>query len=213
MIIVKTWGILIVLMVALVAVYAWLSGTPTGQEREEVYRNPPPPKPPSRRATLTPGRVLDLHTVRGIIEVVLFEKDCPLTTARIAELVEHKCYDNAPFQRAEPEKLIQIGGHRGPLTPVKRELVQGLLNEKGAVGIARGKNPDSATSAFYILMEPQHDLDYSYAVFGRVIRGMDVVTKIRVGDKITKAVVRPSTAEDRSLLMRALQIEVERKTN
>ena len=209
----RIWIVLVALIAALVAVYGWLSAMPTDQEREEVYRKPPPAKRPARKATLKPGRVVELHTARGRIDFVLFEKDCRLTTARIADLVTHKRYDNAPFVRVEPNELIQTGVPSGPLRPIKREVVQGLLHEKGAVGIARGNRPDSATSAIYILVEPRHDLDYSYAVFGRVIRGMDAVTKIRVGDKITKAVLRPSTAEDRSLLMRCLQIEVERKTN
>jgi len=59
------------------------------------------------------------------------------------------------------------------------------------LGMARGNDPDSAGSQFYIMLSPRKTLDGKYAVFGQVIAGMDVVQKIAVGDMITRVTVKP----------------------
>jgi peptidyl-prolyl cis-trans isomerase B (cyclophilin B) len=61
-----------------------------------------------------------------------------------------------------------------------------LNHERGAVAMARSQDPDSASAQFYIALKPLPELDGRYAVFGRVIAGMDVVDEIRQGDRMTK---------------------------
>jgi len=62
-----------------------------------------------------------------------------------------------------------------------------LTHERGAVAMARSRDANSASSQFYIALEALPELDGNYAVFGRVVQGMDVVDRIRQGDRITKA--------------------------
>ena len=61
-----------------------------------------------------------------------------------------------------------------------------LTHKKGAVGMARSMDPNSASSQFYFTLEAAHSLDGSYAVFGQVTEGMDVVETIAIGDKMNK---------------------------
>ena len=62
-----------------------------------------------------------------------------------------------------------------------------LRHERGAVAMARSPSPDSASAQFYVALRPLPELDGRYAVFGRVVDGMEVVDAIQQGDRITKA--------------------------
>ena len=70
------------------------------------------------------------------------------------------------------------------------EIHPDLKHEKGAVGMARSQDPNSASSQFYIVLEPAHSLDGNYAVFGKVTKGMEVIKSLRVGDKIEKVTLK-----------------------
>lgn len=211
------WLGVLVVIGGLVAAQEWLLDVPTEPERVELKQSldkpPPPPKPKPRvRATMAPGRVVRLDTARGPIEFVLYEKDCPVTTRRIVEMVRKGCYNGLPFDRVEPNLLIQTAECRAPVTTIPLEIREGLVHNKGAVGMARRKDRDSATTVFYILMEPARGMDYDYAVFGQLISGMDVCFKIKRDDLIRRASVRSFTNTDRERLNRAIQIQVERET-
>ena len=65
-----------------------------------------------------------------------------------------------------------------------------LTHERGAVAMARSQAPDSASAQFYVALRPLPELDGRYAVFGRVVEGMEVVDAIQQGDRITKAVLK-----------------------
>ena len=65
-----------------------------------------------------------------------------------------------------------------------------LTHERGAVAMARSQAPDSASAQFYVALRPLPELDGRYAVFGRVVDGMEVVDAIQQGDRITKAVLK-----------------------
>ena len=69
------------------------------------------------------------------------------------------------------------------------EIVPGLTHKKGAVGMARSQDPNSASSQFYICLNDAKFLDGNYAVFGQVIEGQDVVEKIIKGDKMLKVII------------------------
>jgi cyclophilin family peptidyl-prolyl cis-trans isomerase len=72
------------------------------------------------------------------------------------------------------------------------DIVEGLSHDApGIFGMARDSNPDSASSQFYITQAAVTRLDGKYAVFGKVIEGIDVVMAIQVGDKMTKVTVAP----------------------
>ncbi len=207
------WLVLACLIALFVYAQRTIDTEQTERERVQVGGAKPITGKDLRKATMTPGRVVELHTNRGEIDFVLFDRDCPKTSSRIASLASAGGYNGIRFTRVEKNGLIQIEEPRKPMSRIECELVDGLKNCKGAVGMARGDDPNSATSVFYILTEPWRHLDYDYCVFGRVIRGMDVAMRIKLDDKIESTMVRPMTANDRRLFDRALRIEAEREVN
>lgn len=203
------------LLVALVGASVWMQeGQLHGQKTKEPVVDIPSKEPPKnlKRGSLTPGRVMELKTARGVIEFVLFEKDCPVTTKRIVDLALEGCYDGNKFSRVE-EWVIQTDLCKKKVKPFGLEIREGLVHAKGAVGMARTDDPNSHTSSFYVVLEPQPSLNYQYTVFGRLIRGMDVAMRIRAGDLIRKARVRPLSAADRKRFFEILRIEAERRTD
>jgi len=148
-----------------------------------------------------------LQTVKGTIVIRLYPKDAPQTVANFIKLVNKGFYNGLTFHRVDnlgdstnpsnPGKIIQGGdpngnGTGGPGYTIKGEFPANgvnnpLLHTAGAVAMARETGYDTAGSQFYICINPVPDLNGNYAVFGYVIKGLDVANKIVVGDKITKA--------------------------
>ena len=98
------------------------------------------------------------------------------------------------FHRVVPGFVIQGGDPKGDGTggsgkTIPLEINQILTHKKGAVAMARSSDPDSASSQFYICLEDAKRLDNSYAIFGQVIEGQDVVGKITIGDKMLKVTI------------------------
>lgn len=205
--------VLVVLLAGFVGIAHRINGTNTKLQREEVKQKAPGTREGWPKATMKPGRVVCLKTSKGEIDFVLFEKDCPFTTARIAQLVEAGDYNKIAFSRVEKDQLIQVAQPKRNCSGLEREICEGLFNTKGAVAMAQLANaPLSGSSVFYILMEPWRHLDYDYTVFGRLTRGMDVAMKIKRGDVIEKATLRPFTSADKKRLGEVLRIESERNT-
>ena len=136
-----------------------------------------------------------IETEKGTIKCSLAEEDAPITTANFIELAEKGFYNGLTFHRVEPGFVIQGGdpmgnGRGGSGKTIKLEVSPNLKHDReGTLAMARSQDPDSASSQFYITLAPAPFLDMSYAVFGYVIEGMDVVKKIRVGDKMTKVYI------------------------
>ena len=84
-------------------------------------------------------------------------------------------------------------GYGGSGKTIKLEINRQLSNVRGAVGMARSQARDSATSQFYILKADATSLDGDYAIFGRVIEGMEVVDQLAIGDQMLKVTVEPGT--------------------
>jgi len=140
-------------------------------------------------------RTAVISTARGDITVELYGKEAPLTVANFVKLANNKFYNGLTFHRVEPTFVIQGGdpagnGTGGPGYHIKLEIAPSLEHIDGALAMARSADPDSAGSQFYITIGAQHSLDGQYAVFGKVIKGMDVVRKIRIGDKIKSVKVK-----------------------
>jgi len=146
--------------------------------------------------------IVRMVTTKGTILIKLFPKDAPITVANFEKLVKKGFYNGLTFHRitdlGDPgaSKIVQGGdphgdGSGGPGYTIKGEFkgngVQNpLTHVAGAVAMARTGEPDSAGSQFYICVNPVHFLDGNYAVFGQVIKGLDVADKLVVGDKMTK---------------------------
>ncbi len=136
-------------------------------------------------------RVL-LHTSKGDILVELDPDKAPKTVANFLDYVRAGFYDGTIFHRVIPGFMIQGGGFTpdmkqkptGP--PVPNEADNGLKNERGTLAMARTNDPNSATAQFFVNLVDNGFLDHrskdlrgwGYAVFGRVLEGMDVVDAI-----------------------------------
>ncbi len=133
-----------------------------------------------------------LETNYGDILIELFEKEAPISVKNFLSYVKDGFYDNTIFHRVVKGFVIQAGGltkdlERKPTKPpIKNEATNGLKNLRGTVSMARTSDINSATSHFFINLRDNTQLDhrgntpstYGYAVFGKVVEGMDVVDKI-----------------------------------
>lgn len=135
------------------------------------------------------GNEVIIETPRGNIEMVVYPDLMPVTVANFKKLVGDGFYNGLTFHRVE-SWVVQGGdpagnGSGGPGYTIKLETSPELKNVRGAVAMARKKDPDSAGSQFYILKRDSPHLDGKYAVFGKVIAGMDVVDKLSPGEKMS----------------------------
>ncbi len=149
-----------------------------------------------------PNRKVKIVTNKGDLTVELYEDKAPLTAGNFLDLVSRGFYDGLSFHRYEAGFVIQGGDPKGngsggfidPQTGrerrIKLEVSPDLKHgEAGALAMARTQVPDSASSQFYITLGPAAFLDGQYAVFGRVVDGLDTVKSLRVGDKMHTASV------------------------
>ncbi|HEY3412343.1 MAG TPA: peptidylprolyl isomerase [Armatimonadota bacterium] len=142
-----------------------------------------------------------LTTSKGVITIKVYQNEAPITAGNFLDLVKRGFYRNMVFHRvAQDPPVIQTGDPLGngtggfidPKTHRERtialETKPSLKHDAaGVVAMARSQEPNSASSQFYITTAPIPYLDGGYAVFGRVVKGLDVVKKIRVGDKFISA--------------------------
>ncbi|RUL66307.1 peptidylprolyl isomerase [Dyella dinghuensis] len=134
-----------------------------------------------------------LHTSQGDITLELFADKAPKSVANFLRYVHEGFYAGTVFHRVIPGYLIQGGLYTKDLqprrthSPVASEADNGLSNLRGTIAVARGGDPNSGTAQFFINLVDDRRLDYAgnqsgltwgYAVFGKVIKGMDVVDKI-----------------------------------
>ncbi|OCG00438.1 peptidylprolyl isomerase [Gilliamella apicola] len=131
-----------------------------------------------------------LQTSMGDIEIELDSEHAPISTKNFLDYVNNGFYENLTFHRVIPGFMIQGGGADDQLKfkdnnpPIKNEANNGLKNDRGTIAMARTSVVDSATSQFFINVVDNNSLNYKspesygYAVFGKVIKGMDVVDKI-----------------------------------
>jgi peptidyl-prolyl cis-trans isomerase B (cyclophilin B) len=146
--------------------------------------------------------IVIMQTVKGTIVIRLYPEDAPISTANFIKLVNKGFYNGLSFHRItqldpnSPSKIVQGGdpkgdGSGGPGWTIKGEFSSNGVNNPlkhvaGAVAMARTNDPDSAGSQFYICVNPVPFLDGNYAVFGHVIKGLDIADKLVQGDKMTK---------------------------
>jgi cyclophilin family peptidyl-prolyl cis-trans isomerase len=165
---------------------------------------------PGRQTSPGAGPVIVLETTKGIFEFETYPEEAPRTVAQIVSLVTRNFYDGQHFHRADTAfGLIQIGdpqsrtmlmrewwGRAGSGKPIGvAEITKKRRHVRGAVGIAYpGTDPRSADSQFFINTKPHPEWDLKYTVFGRVIKGMEIVDKIQVADVLKKAYVKEGPA-------------------
>tara|TARA_Y100000310_G_scaffold340387_1_gene435945 strand:+ start:1488 stop:1970 length:483 start_codon:yes stop_codon:yes gene_type:complete len=135
-----------------------------------------------------------IETNKGIIELELFTEEAPITTKNFIKLAESGFYNGLTFHRVEPGFVIQGGDPNGDGTGgsdenIPLEIAPGLTHSKGTLAMARATDPNSASSQFYITLADAPFLDGNYAIFGKVISGMEVVESIGIGDVMTKVTI------------------------
>lgn len=203
----KRWAILGALILCFAGIQYWTNKTSNPEQFEDLPY-PDQPKPEKHpAATRTPGRVVVLKTSKGNIEFVLFEKDCPVTTKRIIDLVQAGKYNGIKIPRVE-YGLIQTSEANAKVPGINIEIKEGLTHVPGAVAMARASALNSNTSSFYIAKTQLHDLDNLYTMFGFVTKGMENVGKLRSIDTIIKATTRPPDQADIAQLQRAGLAEI-----
>lgn len=132
-----------------------------------------------------------INTSEGKIVVELNQKKAPKTVANFVDYAKSGFYNKTIFHRVIGNFMIQGGGFTGDMNqkktkaPIQNESSNGLRNTTGTIAMARTMEPNSATSQFFINLKDNDFLDKSnagdgvgYAVFGKVVSGMDVVRKI-----------------------------------
>ena len=133
-----------------------------------------------------------IKTTKGDITVELYPDKAPLSVQNFLSYVDEKFYDGTIFHRVIKGFMIQAGGFSANLVekpgkpPIKNEADNGLKNKRGTIALGRTPEVHSATCHFYINHVDNPGLDhrnntpegFGYAVFGKVIKGMDVVDAI-----------------------------------
>ncbi|NPA52363.1 MAG: peptidyl-prolyl cis-trans isomerase [Aquificae bacterium] len=141
----------------------------------------------------TDNPIVEVITNLGNFYIELFPEKAPITVENFLNYVKDGFYNGLIFHRVIPNFVVQGGGFDENLNfkppkypPIKNEAKNNLRNSTGSVAMARTSDPHSATSQFFINLSENYQLDYQnetpegygYAVFGKVIKGMNVVEKI-----------------------------------
>ena len=165
--------------------------TPT-QEATAMSDDPETTETLQARGPMYP--LVQMQTSMGDFVLELDAEKAPITVLNFIDYLEAGFYNNTVFHRVIEGFMIQGGGFHPDYTrkteglrpPIKNEWRNGLKNERGTIAMARvGNQHDSATSQFFINVEDNRSLDQpgdgaAYAVFGKVVRGMETVDEIRV---------------------------------
>ena len=137
--------------------------------------------------------VVIMETSIGTVKLELFQKEAPISVKNFLDYVANGYYDGTIFHRVIPRFMIQGGGFTpdmvpkpGTKAPIKNEAANGLRNDRGSLAMARTNMVDSATAQFFINVVNNDFLNhrddtpqgFGYAVFGRVLEGMEVVDNI-----------------------------------
>ena len=133
-----------------------------------------------------------MQTNKGEMVLELYADKAPITVENFIEYAKSGFYNGTIFHRVIPAFMIQGGGfepgmkEKDTKAPIKNEADNGLKNDLGTIAMARTPDPDSASSQFFINAKDNDFLNYTsptpqgwgYCVFGKVIKGMDVVNSI-----------------------------------
>jgi peptidyl-prolyl cis-trans isomerase B (cyclophilin B) len=152
------------------------------------------PAPPAMAIDPEKRYSVKIETVRGTIELELAPKSAPQTVNNFVFLAREGFYDGVRFHRVIPDFMIQGGdptgtGRGGPGYKFGDEFSGNpLKHETGVISMANA-GPNTNGSQFFITHSPQPHLNGKHTVFGRVVKGQDVVDAVRANDVMTKVTV------------------------
>jgi peptidyl-prolyl cis-trans isomerase A (cyclophilin A) len=163
--------------------------------------------------------MVKFETSHGDITLELFTEKAPITVANFLQYVDDGHFDGTVFHRVIPNFVIQGGGftmemdQKETREKIKNEADNGINNERGSLSMARTSEVDSATSQFFVNLRDNTSLDHSeanfgYAVFAKVVDGMDVVDEIAKVETTTMGPYQDVPAEPVAI-HKASQIEQE----
>jgi peptidyl-prolyl cis-trans isomerase A (cyclophilin A) len=173
-------------------------------------------------AAAQPGSTLAprvrFETSAGDFVVEVDPVRAPLTAENFLRYVRDGAYDGTVFHRVIANFVVQGGGYddrlapRPPGAPIPNESGNGLSNRRGTLGLAREESPHSGSSQFYVNLVDNAGLDplpsrWGYAVFGRVVEGMDVLDRIGYMRTETVASFGADVPVERPIVRRAYVIE------
>lgn len=161
--------------------------------------------------------VILMETSMGTIKLELFEKEAPISVKNFLDYAGSGFYNGTIFHRVIPGFMIQGGGFTADLkekstkAPIKNEAANGVKNSRGTLAMARTGVVDSATAQFFINVVDNGFLNhrntsvqgYGYAVFGKVLEGMDVVDKIAAVKTVFKSM--PDMPE-KNVLIKSIKV-------
>ena len=133
-----------------------------------------------------------IETSHGTMVIELFETDAPNTVANFEKLAKDGFYNGLTFHRVIPNFMIQGGcpngsGSGGPGYKINCEINKNL-HQRGSLSMAHA-GPNTGGSQFFICHAPQPHLDGVHTVFGRVVEGVEIVDKVKAGDKMNTVTV------------------------
>jgi cyclophilin family peptidyl-prolyl cis-trans isomerase len=182
----------------------------TGQEPKDASSQAAPAAGEKAKGAKTDHPRVAMKTSMGDIVLELDRKRAPVTVDNFLRYAKDGFYNGTLFHRVIPDFMIQGGGMEPGMKkkptrdPIRNEAANGLKNKTGTVAMARTSVVDSATGQFFINCKDNSFLDhrdtssrgYGYAVFGRVVEGMDVVRKIEKAPTGVKGGHRDVPVED-----------------
>ncbi len=167
---------------------AGLGGTPDPVAAQAPKPAEPAPAEPKKGSKPVKQTAVITMEKGGEIVIDFYPADAPKTVENFVKLAKKGFYDGVVFHRREENFVIQGGDPKGNGTGGPGYTIPAEFNKqkhvRGAVAMARTQDPNSAGSQFYICLAPANFLDGQYTVFGIVTKGMDVVDKVKVGDKM-----------------------------
>jgi len=148
-----------------------------------------PPEDTITTTTMKMNEIVVFETNKGVIEIELYRDRAPITVENFLTYVREGHYNGTVFHRVIDGFMIQGGGftpdgaQKQTHAPIRLESDNGINNKNGSIAMARTMVPDSATCQFFINVADNDFLNYrsnnpGYAVFGKVVSGMDVVMEI-----------------------------------
>ena len=151
-------------------------------------------QPPKMRVDTSRTYKAVIETTRGNIELELYPQQAPKTVNNFVFLAQAEYYDGVSFHRVISDFMIQGGdptgsGRGGPGYRFEDEVAKNTLtHETGVISMANS-GPNTNGSQFFITHSPQPHLDGKHTVFGKVVKGQDVVDAIQQGDKVERVTV------------------------
>ncbi|MBN2588752.1 MAG: peptidyl-prolyl cis-trans isomerase [Sedimentisphaerales bacterium] len=177
-------------VIVLFAASLLITGCTPNEQTQSIQEQPTYNNVNIERNIVSIGNKVKLQTSMGDIVIELDAEKAPITVKNFLGYVSDGFYDGLIFHRVIKGFMVQGGGFTPDMdqkdtnAPIKIESSNGLENDRGTIAMARTSVPDSATSQFFINHADNSFLNYAgagnpgYAVFGKVIEGMDVVDKI-----------------------------------